>query len=249
VLIAALLVVASGSADARGKAKKRPRVTFDAAWASHPSALYAGLSAAKCTDELGRRGVAFTPVTQGPTPGVLAPVRLPKDVGGVVYRSQATPNVRAQSPYDIFDCRLVLALSDFSKILVAHDIDEVVMFSAWRPPPRSWPEGKLGTRHLGALAIDVERLGKKLGDGQPEKARVWLNIESNWAGSIGAPACGSGAAAPKAKSPAALELRSIVCEAADKHLFTSILTPNYNRAHENHVHLEVTPDVTWHLVR
>ena len=45
------------------------------------------------------------------------------------------------------------------------------------------------------------------------------------------------------------ELRSIVCEAADQRLFTVILTPNYNRAHANHFHLEVTPDVTWHLVR
>lgn len=254
VLAAVFLVLLafSGAASAKGK-KRKPKVKFDTAWASYPSARYAALEAAECTAELARRGVSFTKVTREPTPGVLAPVRLPKDVGGVLYRSHAAPNIRAQSPYDIFDCRLVLALSDFSKILVAHDIDEVVMFSAWRPPPRGWPKGKLGTRHPGALAIDVARLGKKLGEGQAAKDRVWLDIEADWAGKIGAPACGPGAAAPSAKNEpgerAAKDLRSIICGAADKHLFTSILTPNYNRAHENHVHLEVTPDVTWHLVR
>jgi hypothetical protein len=40
-----------------------------------------------------------------------------------------------------------------------------------------------------------------------------------------------------------------VCAAADAHLFTTILTPNYDRAHYNHFHLEVTPEVKWHLVR
>jgi len=54
---------------------------------------------------------------------------------------------------------------------------------------------------------------------------------------------------PLPATPEARELRSIVCEAADQHLFTSILTPGYDRAHKNHFHLEVTPGVRWSLVR
>lgn len=134
------------------------------------------------------------------------------------------------------------------------------MFSAWRPPSRMWPEGKLAARHPGGLAIDPYRFVKKrVGDGFAEE---WLDVERDFVGRRGVPVCGEGARAtgkPRAagrgagSSPpadaAARELRSIVCEAADQHIFTSILTPNYDRAHKNHLHLEVTPGVQWHLVR
>jgi hypothetical protein len=180
-------------------------------------------------------------------PGVLAPVRLTADLNGVVYRTEGPAHVRAASPFEVFDCRLVLALFDFSKILRAHDIDEVRMFSAWRPPRASWPDGELGVRHPGALAIDVKRLGKKLSPGEPTKQ--WLEVERDFHGIPHAPPCGPEAAAPKSASDAARELRSIVCEAADQRLFTSILTPNYNPAHLNHFHLELTPNVAWRLVR
>lgn len=248
--IAAALVTLGlfGVADARPRAAPKlrtPRVEFHPEWASHPAAKYAALDAQSCHAELGRRGVAFTEVAKAP--GVLAPVRLAKDVGGVVYRTEAPEHQRRQSPFEVFDCRLVLALSDFSKILVAHDIDEVVMFSAWRPPSRRWPEGKLGTRHPGALAIDASRFGKRLREG--ETTRAWLDVEHDFHGEIGLLPCGPDARPPSEDVAPARELRAIVCDAVDRHLFTSVLTPNYNRAHFNHFHLEVTPEVKWSLVR
>jgi hypothetical protein len=219
-------------------------VRFDEAWATYPAGRYANLDAASCKAELGRRGIAFTPVARAP--GVLAPVRLQADVGGVAYHTGLPVHQRATSPFEVFDCRLVLALSDFSKILRAHDVDEVIMFSAWRPPPKSWPEGKLGKRHPGALAIDARRFGKHA----PGSAETtWLDVEKDFHGTLDAPPCGPDAAAPTVDTPAARELRSIVCAAADQHIFTSILTPDYNRAHFNHFHLELTPEVSWLLVR
>lgn len=244
VLLLGLLT--SGLADARGK-KKSGKVKFDANWAKHPSAQYAALSGPQCLAELNRRGIEHASVDRAP--GVLAPVRLPKDVGGVMYRTEVAPQRRAQNPFDVFDCRLVLALADWSALLRARDIDEVLMYSAWRPPSAKWPEGKLGTRHPGALAIDAYRFGKKLAEGQKEKERVWLDVDRDFFGTLGAPPCGAGSAPRRGAPAAAGELRAIACEAAEKHLFTSILTPNYNRAHKNHFHLEVTPDVAWHLMR
>jgi hypothetical protein len=41
---------------------------------------------------------------------------------------------------------------------------------------------------------------------------------------------------------------SIVCEARDLHLFHAILTPHYNRAHHDHIHLEIKPETAWFLV-
>jgi hypothetical protein len=194
----------------------------------------------QCLAELARRGVAVTPASGAP--GVVTPVRLPKGVGGVVYRTEAPAPLRAAAPYEVFDCRLVLALSDWSRILRVHDVDEALIFSAYRPGrPR---HGEETTRHAGGLAVDVRRLGKRVG-----AAHVWLDVERDFHGTLGAPSCGPSAMPPAPPTAEARELRSIVCEAADQHLFTAILTPGYDRAHRNHVHLEVTPGVRWSLVR
>jgi hypothetical protein len=240
--VAAALVLAGGGAEAQ---RGRGRARFHPDWEKHPSTRYAAMDAATCTAELGRRGIAFTPVSEAP--GVRIPVRLPKDVGGVVYRTDAPQHMRETGPYDVFDCRLVLALSDFSRVLLAHDIEEVRIFSAWRPMPskRLRSDGE-GQRHAGGLAVDVARFGKRLAAGETE--RTWLEVEKDFHGRIGAPPCGASAAPPSPATADAREIRSIACEAADQHFFTSILTPNYNRAHRNHFHLEVTPDVRWYLV-
>jgi hypothetical protein len=243
-------------ADAAGRSDRHVR--FRADWEKQPSARYAAMSGPACTAELARRGVAFTRVDPASAPGVVTPLRLPGDVDGVTYHTEAPAHLRRTSPYDIFDCRLVLALSDFSKVLRAHDVDEVRLFSASRPPPRPAPrsQGKLRpdheahqeTRHGGALAIDARRFGKSVAAGH-EGERVWLDVERDFHGAIGGIPCGPGAAQPVPATPEARELRSIACEAADQHLFTTILTPSYNRAHRNHFHLEVTPEVRWSLVR
>jgi hypothetical protein len=44
-------------------------------------------------------------------------------------------------------------------------------------------------------------------------------------------------------------LRSVTCSAADRKLFQVVLTPHYNHAHANHVHLEIKPEVDWTYVR
>ncbi len=202
------------------------------------------MSSAACLHELSRRAIEFTRVDGAP--GVVTPLRLPAGVGGVVYRTEAPAHLRDASPYDIFDCRLVLALSDFSRVLRAHDVDEVLLFSAYRPivsPGRRRRDGV--TRHAGGLAIDARRFGKRDTAGR----HVWLDVERDFHGRIGAPACGTGAARPSPPTSEARELRSIACEAADLHLFTAILTPSYDRAHQNHFHMEVTPGVRWYLVR
>lgn len=252
-VLASLLVFGPSSADARGKAtvakkrpaKKKPGVVFAANYASHPSVQYGSLDEAACLAELRARKVTFQAVPEAR--GVRAPVRLPKDVGGVVYRTEVPAPERPNNPHDVFDCRLVLALHDFSRILSAHDVSEVLIFSAWRPPPSSWPEGKEATRHPGALAIDIRVLRKK--PVPPSDKPVDIVVQKQWKAALGRAPCGKGASPILPSTPEAKALRSIVCQAVDQHLFTSVLTPNYNRAHHNHVHLEVTPGAKWHLTR
>ena len=95
--------------------------------------------------------------------------------------------------------------------------------------------------------MDARRFGKR--SAGPDGSKVWLDVERDFHGTLGPPPCGPGAAPPSPSPPEARELRSIACEAADQHLFTSILTPSYDRAHRNHFHLELTPAVRWYLVR
>ncbi len=100
---------------------------------------------------------------------------------------------------------------------------------AWAPP---------GTRHPAGLAIDVGKLRKKDG--------TWISVLDHFHGKIGDKVCGDDAPVPE--SAQARELRTIVCESLSDHVFTYVLTPNYNAAHADHFHMEIKPGVKWFLV-
>jgi len=210
-----------------------------------PAVHYGSLDRATCESELTRRNIQFTPVAEAR--GVLAPVRLTGPLHGVTYHSALPARQRATSPYDILDCRLVLALDDFSQILAKHDIVEVIHFSVYRPATspvrRSRADGPrvqtLAHQHAGALAIDAGWFKKRDG--------TVLQVERDFHGRIGTKTCGPGTG-PSPATPDARELRSIVCDAADARLFNVELTPDYNWPHRNHFHLEVTPQARWFLV-
>jgi hypothetical protein len=200
-----------------------------------PAYHYAQLSSADCEAELATRGIGFVRET---APGVETAVRLTGPLRGVLFRSNASAKRRETSPYELADCRLVLAMDDFAQILASHDIVEVRHYSMYRPP-RNASDAPLGKRHGAALALDAGRFIDKTG--------AVLDVDTDFHGAIGAKTCGDGAA-PDPATEAALALRAILCETAERRLFTVMLTPNYNRPHKNHFHLEVTPDVKWFLV-
>jgi hypothetical protein len=202
-----------------------------------PAVRYGKLDRGACESELVRRQIRFARVDAAR--GVLAPVRIAGPLHGVSYRTELPASQRPTTPYEIFDCRLVLALDDFSAMLESHGIVEVIHYSAYRPPPKKWPSGKLGTRHGGALAIDAGKFVKK--DGSV------LNVERDFHGKIGSATCGPGTG-PAPVTPEATELRELVCDAASAHLFNVELTPDFNYPHRNHFHLEVTAKVNWFLV-
>jgi hypothetical protein len=200
---------------------------------------YARLDPDECTAELERRQIRFH--KEAAAPGVKIPVRLEGPMDGVLYRTDYPDPQRATVPYEVFDCRLVLSLSDLSAVLRTHDIDEVRIFSAWRPPPKSWPAGKLADRHPGGLAADLRLFRKSSGDA--------LDVEKDFHGKLGASPCGTGAVPPSPETPGAVELRSILCAAAEERLFHVLLSPNCDYDHRNHFHVEVRPDVRWFIVR
>lgn len=218
-------------------AKGHFQATFPADYEQAPAYRYAQLEPDACYDELAKRELPVE--RQEPKwPGMSAPVRLKGPLNGVTFRTDILE--RESSPYELFDCRLVLALHDFTQLLRAEGVHEVVMSSAYRPPPQSVELGMQGKRHAGGLAIDMHRF--ELDDGRT------IKVERDFHGRIGGRVCGRGASPPFPSTDDARLLRRLVCGAAERRLFQSILTPNFDRPHRNHFHVEITMGVRWFSV-
>jgi hypothetical protein len=200
-----------------------------------PAHRYANMSNEEVLVELKARRVPFVQTT-APQPGVRLPVRLTGRLHGVWIHSVLPEAERATTPFEILDGRLALALDDFSRILQRHDIVEVVHFTMYRPS-QTTNSAPAQFRHPGGLAIDLGALKKSSGH--------WLAIGPHWPGQIGGKTCGQGARSLLARR--GRELMSIVCEAADQRIFHYTLTPHFDQAHADHLHLEIKPGVKWFL--
>lgn len=162
--------------------------------------------------------------------GVLAPLRLAGPVAGVVIETHGESDV-----HDVIDCRLALAIAEWAPDLRAAGVGVVRHFSIYRP-------GAIvrGTHHVSGhakgLAIDVAALA--LDEGGE------LDVLNGWeARDAGADPCAS-----YAESEASARLRGAICAAVRAQIFQVVLTPHHDRAHQNHVHLELVPGVAWSYV-
>jgi hypothetical protein len=201
-----------------------------------PAYRYAQMSSDDCLAELATRKID---VKREIAKGIQTAVRLAGPLHGVTFKTDLGDKQRESTPWEIGDCALVLAMDDFAQILVAHDIVEVRHYSMYRVAPKNWPDDKIGIQHIGGTALDAARFTKS--DGKV------LDVLKDFHGGIGTKTCGDGAA-PHPATPEALELREILCAAVDQHLFNVVLTPNFNKPHRNHFHLEVMRGVKWFLV-
>ncbi len=207
--------------------------------ADAPNYRYSRLDRDTCEAELSRRGVPF--VRGEPTEGVLEPVRLRGPLRGVLMQTGRPPKEREKSIYEIFDCRLALALDDFAVLLARRDVVEMLHINAYRPKSQNGCTARYwGLQHCAALAVDVAYFKRRDG--------TVLNVERDFHGRIGRPLC-AGGEGPTPPTPAALDLWSFVCDAAQRALFHVMLTPNWNAEHRNHFHLEITPDAGWMMVK
>lgn len=202
-----------------------------------PAYRYANLSNAEVLAELDRRKIPYRRVD--PVPGVRLPIRLEGRLHGVWIHSVLPAEQRKTTPFEILDGRLALALDDFCAILEEHDFVEIIHFTMYRPPqttPNSASEHQ--HRHPGGMAIDVGALKKRGGH--------WMAVGPHWPAQIGAKSCSQGGRELKGRR--GRELLSVVCEAADQRIFHYMLTPHFNEAHADHLHLEIKTGVKWFLV-
>lgn len=191
--------------------------------AAAPARRLANLSTAACRVALSRSGLPVERDRRS-RPGVGAPARIVGQLHGV--RFILPPK---SSKYGVVDCRLVLALGELAKVVAEYDVAAVRIDNSYRPRAHL-PGSRRPSQHNYALAADI--MGFVLTDGRT------LDIKQDWPAAIGAAVCGPDATLGRDLAEAR-ELRNIVCAIARARLFHHILTPNYNSAHRDHVHVDL----------
>ncbi|MEZ4374970.1 MAG: extensin family protein [Polyangiaceae bacterium] len=199
---------------------------------------FANLSPGQCMKQL---RAAKLPVKHwgGPAKGIANPHKLDGALAGVKF---VFPG--GKSPFGVLDCRLVLALNEFARVLAAHSVVRVQLDNMYRPHSRL-PRHHRGkprnpSQHSYGLAADITRFW--LADGSV------LSVEDDWHGELGAPACGPDAVLnePDADS---IRLRNLVCAVAREGIFNHMLTPGFNAAHRNHFHFDIKRDADYQALR
>jgi hypothetical protein len=121
----------------------------------------------------------------------------------------------------VADCRLILAFQRLSSVLERAGVTEVRYSGAYSY--RMSRTGRLSL-HAYGLAVDVHAL---VVDGK------LLEVERDFRRGL--------AACPCAGQP---PLNRVACTLRSVHLFRELLTPDYDRDHQNHVHLGLAPSKT-----
>ncbi|MET0287184.1 MAG: extensin family protein [Polyangiales bacterium] len=192
----------------------------------------AGLSARECTRLLQGASVRFDPLNKQQMPAIRSPIELHSPVLGVQF---GPANGMAKNGF--VDCRLAVALLAWAPILRDAGVTRVEHYSTFRPGAKVRTTGKV-SGHAHALAIDAARF--HLRDGRV--IAVLDDWDERERGGAPCPVRAS-------EDSAGRILRSVVCRAVERDLFQVVITPHHDRDHQNHVHLEIVPDIGWSFVR
>jgi hypothetical protein len=185
-----------------------------------------------CHRALDAAGVRFEILARAEAPGVAWPIRLRGPVRGVMFEASDKDPTHA-----ILDCRLALSLLTWAPDLRRAGVRRVEHYSMYRPGARVGGDGAV-SGHAHGLAIDAARFTLENG--------AVLDVLDDWEGrKRGQSPC----PIRRDESLGSRLLRKVTCAAIDDKVFQVVLTPHYNKAHNNHVHLERKPEVDWTYVR
>jgi hypothetical protein len=136
----------------------------------------------------------------------------------------------------VLDCRLAVTFLAWAPILRHAGIDAIDHYSIYRPGAHVHGNGH-ESGHARGLAIDAARFHLHNG--------AVLDVLTDWEERDR-----GGAPCPRRDDEAwpSRLLRGVVCDAVDHNLFQVVITPHHDSAHDNHVHLELKPEVSWSYV-
>lgn len=187
-----------------------------------------------CEAELRRRQVPFEIVRGEPIGAVRQPMRLAGPLAGVELVPTGLASSKRPHPYDVADCRLLLALEQMARVAREQGVVAVEFFGMYRPSRSAG--AKSAGRHAEGLAIDIGAIQVK--GAEP------LVVLSAFDPHLGKRPC-----PPKADAPddyGGQVLRTFACAMHDGRLFNVVLTPNEGPSHKDHFHLDLTEGATWY---
>lgn len=214
-----------------------------------------GSSSLTCMQELDQRGIGYTTTT---AKGVVDAVKLTGPLNGVLIAKTNTDQVAT----DPMACNFVLHLWEMAEVLKAHGIHKIGTLGSYcyrcccywseenycRGPNDPEPDCSVApwngySNHSWGRAVDIRYLYKDSG-------QVYdINNPAHWVEwATASETCTKGLAAQTGISK---ELYALACELSAKHVFGTILTPNYNSAHRNHWHADIgqnTEPTTWKVL-
>jgi hypothetical protein len=186
-----------------------------AAWEVDEGATFAIRRQSACLHELARLGVRTHPVTRELSTPVPAPVAITAPVEGVSFVS-----LHLDREVEV-SCELAARLPALARILRKHGVRAVGVNSSYRDQPKV-------SFHTFGLALDIAAL---------RTATRTLLVATDFEVTPDALTCD---ATPSGENGRLL--LAVICDIARSHLFSSVITPNYNEGHRDHFHLDMRPD-------
>lgn len=186
-----------------------------ALWLEDEAVRFSIRSQARCLAQLEKLGVPAQLVERPLVTPVPAPVALTGPVGGIAFVS-----LYADRQVEV-SCELAARLPALARILRKHGVRAVGVSSSYREQPRV-------SFHTFGLALDLA--------GFRTKKRM-LRVAEDFEVTPDEHTC---AARPRSERGRAL--LALVCDVVESHLFSSVLTPNYNEGHRDHLHFDLRPD-------
>ncbi|MBL8605476.1 MAG: extensin family protein [Myxococcales bacterium] len=178
-------------------------------------------SGAQCRALLTQLGVTWT--SAGATMGIVDPIYVSSPVNGVNFRYSS---YTASAGRMLMDCRLGVALWHLTNALRTRwNITDVVHLGVYNY--RTISGSTMLSQHAYATAIDLNNFRTAAGLTHSVTTEFVAN---------GRPTC-----PPRATNPKDQLLKEIACWMYDSGVFHIILTPNYNSAHRDHYHVDLTP--------
>jgi hypothetical protein len=188
-----------------------------ATWSVDPTAVWSVRREDACLRALDRSRVEYLRVERELTTPAPTLVQLSETpIEGVSFVSAHLDRVLEVS------CELATRLPALARILKAHGIRSVYVNSSYREQPRM-------SFHTFGLALDIAAFKTRHNE-------MWL-VAKHFEATPEALTCASQPATREGTA-----LLAIACELAQSHLFSSVLTPNYNSGHRDHFHLDLRPD-------
>lgn len=177
-----------------------------------------------CHAMLDALGLTWEPA--GANRGIADPVLVEPVIAGVAYRYVS----RSEPTTLLMDCTLAPRLVQLSELVAGYGIDEVIHIGIYNYRCIGGGDPDSGTctpsQHAFARAIDLWGFGLAGSDAEYVVERDWIITDETCPGT---PA-----------DPADRVLHEIACAMYADGIFQIVLTPNYNAAHRNHFHVDMT---------